>query len=146
MPRLLITAPAYLFVLVYLPQQQDFRNFEAQLVNVSPSITLAISVFALVMAAGIGLKATRQSTALEQGGPDTSAAELKAAHMREVKASLILSICVGLGFAALLNLIGYFLSYGLSLSMLVLIPLGFVFAEALYQGINWRVKYGPPEG
>ena len=144
-PRLLITAPAYLFVLVYLPQQQDFRDFEAQLVNVSPSITLAISVFALVMAAGIGLKISRQSAAFEPPGPNTSAGEQKATHMREVKDSLILSVCVGLGFAALLNVVSYFLSYGLSLSMLVLIPLGFVFAEALYQGINWRVKYGPPE-
>ena len=145
-PRLLITAPAYLFVLVYLPQQQDFRNFEATLVNVSPSITLAISVFALAIAAGIGLKATRQSTAFEKVRPDASLAEQKALHMRELKTSLILSVCAGLGFAALLNLISYFLSYGLSLSILVLIPLGFVFAEALYQGINWRVKYGPPEG
>jgi|GEM_PF-1027229 len=145
-PRLLITAPAYLFVLVYLPQQQDFRNFEAQLVNISPSITLAISVFALVLAAGIGVKTTRQSASLEQREADTSVADQKAIHMREVKDSLILSVCAGLGFGALLNVVSYFLSYGLSLSMLVLIPLGFVFAEALYQGINWRVKYGPPEG
>jgi len=145
-PRLLITAPAYTFVLVYLPQQQDFRNFEAQLVNISPSITLAISVLALVLGAGIGLKVARQSAALEPLTPDTSAAEQKADHMREVKASLILSVCAGLGFAAILNLISYFLSYGTSLSMIVLIPLGFVLAEGLSQGINWRVKYGPPEG
>lgn len=145
-PRLLITAPAYLFILVYLPQQQDFRNFEAQLVNINPSITLAISVFALVVAGGIGWKITRQSAALQRPEGDTKPAKQKASHMREVKASMILSVCAGLDFAALLNLISYFLSYGLSLSMLALIPLGFVFAEALYQGINWRVKYGPPEG
>lgn len=144
-PRLLITIPVYVFVLVYLPQQQGFRDLEASLVNVGPGLAMIISVLALIAASGFGLWVTKRAPALAPPLTGDAFRDAKAAHFGEVKTNIVVTVCVGLGVAALINIVGYFISYRPSIVLLVIMPLGFSVAEALYQGINWRVKYGPPE-
>lgn len=143
MPRLVITLPIYAFILVYLPQQQDFRNLEAKLVNVAPSAAFAISIAALIGAAMIGMYALNRAETKPlpyTGDPVTDA---KTEHFAKIKLSLVLSLVIGLGIAALVNIVGYFISYAPSLMLLIIMPLGFTVAEAVYEALNWRLKHGP---
>jgi len=145
LPRLLITMPVYVFVLVYLPQQQDFRTLEAKLINVSPSIGLMISIAALIGAAAVGILYLKQAN--KKPLPQTSDpfAEAKYLHFQHVKRTLVLTFAIGLGVAATINIVGYFVNYAPSLALLIIMPFAFTVAEALYEGLSWRLKYGPPE-
>lgn len=143
LPRLLITMPVYIFVLVYLPQQQDFRNLESKLVNISASVSFAVSVAALIGATSLGLfYLSRVEKTLPQptGDPVT---DTKALHFTRIRSGLIVTFSIGLGIAALINILGYFVNYAPSLSLLILMPLAFTIAEVLFEGLNWRVTYGP---
>jgi len=144
-PRLLITIPVYVFVLVYLPRQEDFRSLEAKLINVSPAIALSISVAALVCAAVFGLLYLKRLEKHELPLTGDPYADTKTMHFQQIKQMLVLTVAIGLAIAALLNIVGYFANYPPSLSTLILMPVGFTLAEALYEGLNWRLKYGPPE-
>lgn len=143
-PRLLITLPVYVLILVYLPQQQDFRNLEAKLVNIDPALSFALSIAALILAAMIaGISIRQARSALVQ--PDqTPVMTQKSIHFNRIKLSICLTFCLGLAIAALINATGYLVGYAPSLSMLIIMPLGFTVAEVLYSMISWRVIYGPP--
>jgi len=144
-PRLLVTMPVYVLVLVYLPQQQDFRNLEAKLVNISPSIAFGVSIAAIIIAAIVSLlylNRTKKQKPILTGDNDMDA---KTIHIAQIKLSLVLSFAIGLGIAALMNIVGYFASYAPSMVFLIIMPVGFTVAEAVYEGLNWRVKYGPAD-
>ena len=144
-PRLIVTVPIYIFVIVYLPQQQDFINLSAKLTNVSPAISVAISLGALVISTGLALKIFKGEQARAAPAQNDTAQEQKAKHLISVKANIATTLCIGLGIAALMNIVSYFVRFSPSLVLLILIPLAFTIAELLYQVINWRVKYGPFE-
>lgn len=143
-PRLLVTLPIYVLIMVYLPQQQDFRNLEAQLVNVTPSISFAISVLALILAAGLAahlLKRKSSPTSLTNQTPP----DHKSYHLSALKLNLGLTLCLGMAIAALINIVGFVIGYAPSLVLLIIMTLGFTIAEAVYLAISWRMTYGPPD-
>ena len=52
---------------------------------------------------------------------------------------------IGLGFGAAINLFGYFTGLGVSISDLILVPVGFMAAELVFLALQWRLQNGPPE-
>lgn len=138
-PRLFITLPIYAFILVFLPQQEDFRRLERSLLNVSPNTALVISLAALLLC----LIIPRFYRAhLKKLAATTPADDAKAVNMIAIKHAVMMTFLIGLGMAALINTVGHFIGYPPTLGLLILMPIGFVVAEIIYETLNWRMRYG----
>ncbi len=139
-PRFLVTLPIYVFVVVYLPQQDDFRQFEASLTGVDTVVAIAICLVALILSLLIPFVYFRYlRTPPDMAAPNAQ----KEAYKARIKDTCLTSIAVGLGFAALINLVSYVLGAPPILSMLVLMPVGFLIAEIVYAGLEWRLRFPP---
>lgn len=138
-PRLLVTLPIYAFLLVFIPQREEFRQLEASLITIAPLIAFGLSVAALVAAIGLAIWASGQQNA-EQAGESLPA---QARYKAMAKRQLAMTGAIGLGIAGLINAVGFLLSVPPSLSLLMLMPLGFVIAEAVYFLIDWRMRFPP---
>lgn len=140
LPRLLVTLPIYAFVLVFLPQREELRRLEASLINIDPDIGLAVSALALL----VGLAAPRLYKAyLQKQATRNPPADLRAIERLNLKYSIMMSFAIGLGMAALINIVAHFIGYPASLGLLILMPLGFGIAELVYVVLNWRLVHGP---
>jgi len=126
--RLAVTIPVYVFVLVFLPRNDDYRRLVEPFNSVEPTTVVAISGAALILAGAIVL-------ALGTG-------RLVFAGLQN---QIIFAAAVGLGFGAAINIFGYFTGLGVSISDLILIPVGFTVAEAVFLALQWRLRHGPPE-
>lgn len=139
-PRLAITLPIYAFVLVFLPQNEDFRRLEGSLIQVPPLTSFGISIGALLICACIPWIYNRFNRPRPMTHGDNPYKIARKAHINHV---LMMTGVIGLGFAALINIVSYFLNSLPSLSLLILIPLGFLIAEAVYNMIDWRARFPP---
>lgn len=142
-PRLFVTLPIYAFILVFLPQQEDFRRLERSLLNVSPDIAFTISVAALFVCL---ILPKLYGAHLKKQAAQTSQDDKKAINMIAIKHAVMMTFVIGLGMAALINTVGHFIGYPPTLGLLILIPVGFVIAEIIYETLNWRLRYGAGSG
>lgn len=150
-PRLLVTLPVYSFVLVFLPQQHDFKRLLAEINTAAPIMTFWASLAALIIAAGLALGFPAYLERVKAGQAtatqDEDAKELGARQqaLSEVKFAIVVAFAIGLVLSGAINVIAYLLSFPISPDQLLLMPLGLVSGEILFQLIDWRIKYGPPQ-
>lgn len=143
--RLLITVPIYVLVIIFLPRQEDFRQLSRQLVNIAPNTGAIISGLALVLAAAGGFFVAARAGKTLPGHIDTPEQYARAIAFADVKLRVYLSFWIGVAFAALINLSGFFIGSAPAIIYLILIPIGTFSAELIYQVFVWRIKYGPPD-
>ncbi len=141
-PRLLVTVPVYILILVFLPRNQDFQNATAGLENISPTLGVWVSVAALAIAVASFLW-TGQVANMKDGTDTLAPISARAQDIRTAKFSIYTTISVSLGIAAMINLVGYFIGYAPSMELLIIMTFGFTVAELVYALINIRVKHGP---
>lgn len=139
LPRLFITLPIYAFVVVFLPQQDEFRQFERTLLQVSPLIALGLSIGAILLGVAIF---TLYGAQLKRDAAQIASNDTLAREKLNIRYAIMMTLIIGLAMAALINIVGYGVGYPPSLSLLILMPLGFVVAEIIYALLNWRIKYG----
>ena len=139
LPRLFITLPIYAFVVIFLPQQDEFRQFERTLLQVSPMIALGFSIGAILL----GLVIFKlYSTQLKKEAQQIAGDDERAREKLNIRYAIMMTLVIGLAMAALINIVGSGVGYPPSVGLLILMPLGFVVAEIVYALLNWRVKYG----
>lgn len=138
-PRLLVTIPVYVLILVFLPRQQDFRNFTTRLENISPSFSLSFSIAAIVLA---GILFLWTGALAEQAEARAVELDEKTNAIQQAKFSIYATFSISLAIGALINIIGYFIGYAPSMTLIIIMTLGFTIAEIVYALIDWRVKYG----
>ncbi|MEM9669611.1 MAG: hypothetical protein AAF950_11860 [Pseudomonadota bacterium] len=126
--RLLVTIPVYVFVLVFLPRNDDYRRLVEPMNALSPQLVLVISSIALVLAGVIVL-------AISSGR----------LRLQPIPQQVAFAGAIGLGFGAAINLFGYLTRLGLSISDLIIVPVGFMAAELAFLTLQWRLQSGPPD-
>ncbi|MEO1407929.1 MAG: hypothetical protein AAFV54_15800 [Pseudomonadota bacterium] len=126
--RLAVTIPVYVFVLVFLPRNDDYRRLVEPFNAVHPQTVLVISAIALLAAGAL-------TVALSLGKITT----------QPIQRQTLVAGAIGLAFGAAINLFGYFTGLGVSISDLILVPVGFMAAELVYLALQWRIQNGPPE-
>lgn len=126
--RLAVTIPVYVFVLVFLPRNDDYRRLVDPFNAVHPPTVLLISALALI-AAGVLVVAL----------------SLDKITTQPIQRQTLFAGGIGLAFGAAINLFGYFTGLGVSISDLILVPVGFMAAELVYLALQWRIQNGPPD-
>ena len=97
------------------------------------------------MAVAGGFFAATQVEKTLPSGDESTEEYARALAFSEVKIRVYLSFWIGVAFAALINLAGFFIGAAPTITYLILIPIGTFSAELLYQVFAWRMKYGPPD-
>ncbi|MEM8634977.1 MAG: hypothetical protein AAGF33_08370 [Pseudomonadota bacterium] len=126
--RLAVTIPVYVFVLVFLPRNDDYRRIVEPFNAVLPQTVLMISAIALVAAGALVVAISAGKIAIQP-----------------IQRQTLFAGSIGLGFGAAINLFGYFTGLGVSISDLILVPVGFMAAELVFLALQWRLQNGPPE-
>ena len=126
--RLAVTIPVYVFVLVFLPRNDDYRRLVEPFNAVHPHIVLMISAVALAAAGALLVAISLDKIATQP-----------------IPRQTLFAGAIGLAFGAAINLFGYFTGLGVSISDLILVPVGFMAAELVFLGLQWRIQNGPPD-
>ena len=142
-PRLVVTIPVYVLILVFLPRQQDFQTLTSGLENISPTLGLGISVAALILAAILFLWTRHTADKTAKAERDAPLVNARSLDIRQAKFNIYATISISLGIGAAINLVGYFIGYAPSMRLMLIMTSCFTIAELVYVLINIRVKHGP---
>lgn len=125
MQRLFIVLPVYAFVAIFLPQRPEVRELMEPLLRVDPTIALYIAVAALGLS-GLGLWLFRRE-------PNGLLFRRNTWPMRIAFMGLI-----GVFFAAVFHVFERMSGQYSSLMSLILLPIAFMAAEAVFEFIESR--------
>jgi len=127
MQRLFIVLPVYAFVAIFLPQRPEVRELMEPLQRVDPAIALYIAVAALALSR-LGLWLFRRE-------PNGLLFKSNTRPMRIAFMGLI-----GIFFAAVFHVFERMSGQYSSLISLILLPVAFMAAEAVYEFIQSRKR------
>lgn len=140
LPRLAVTLPIYAGLIIFLPRTDIYRQLIAGFITLPPMLSLILAGAALCIGLVLGviieLYFEKQAENLLDPNP-------KSVSLLIIQRKLGRTFAVGLIISALIVLVSYGLGQLIGLDILLLMPLGFVLAEAVYQILVWRLKYGP---
>ncbi len=140
LPRLAVTLPIYAGLIIFLPQTDLYRQLIAGFITLAPMLSLILAGAALCIGLALGaileVYFKKQAENLLDPNP-------KSVSLLIIQRILGRTFAVGLIVSALIVLVSYSLGHLIGLDIILLMPLGFVLAEAVYQILVWRLKYGP---
>lgn len=128
MLRLFIVIPIYAFVAIFMPRQDWFTPLADQLHRIEPNMAIIISGVGLALSGAVffGLRRFGQMWI--------------AAHPR--LAQIILMGCLGVFIAGVFDMFERLSGYATDVVSLIVVPIAFMVAEAVYLAFDWRLKQG----
>jgi hypothetical protein len=128
--RLMIVIPVYAAVAIFLPQMESLRGVFDALYRIDPDIAFGISVAGLILGLGLVFLINNKLP-------------MRILAQKPRLWSIVNTMAIGVIIAAVFDVFEKMSGQATNIVSLLLIPIAFGFAEAVYQAIIWRVNNDP---
>ena len=126
MLRLLVVIPVYAFVAIFLPRQDWFLPLGDAFRRIGPDISIIISITSLVAVGAAYFLLRRFGLMWMASKPRL--------------AQIVLMGFLGVFIAAVFDVFERMSGYATDIISLIVIPIAFMIAEAVYSALQWRLN------
>ena len=126
MLRLLVVIPVYAFVAIFLPRQDWFLPIADAFRRIGPDISIIISITSLVAVGAAYFLLRRFGLMWMASKPRL--------------AQVVLMGFLGVFIAAVFDVFERLSGYATDIISLIVIPIAFMIAEAVYSALQWRLN------